>query len=290
MAISILETLLNLSLSFFIEDAESPMDPIIQAGETEIMSCTRDNTQVSPMSPSQPASKKDSSPVEKISALKSSLPPSSRDVEGNSAESGDSEIDLVSEESSPQAPSSGYMSFNKTPATAPSTIVPSTAPVPSSTTAIPKSLALQYSILREEREAELDSELALESCGEESPKRLTHGSSKGYKEIPQVVKKPTIPTSATKEPFVTSTTPPTILAPTSAPKEKMSTMEEKPKHSTMPSPGLPELKVEHPAGEVHKKERRRSSQARRGSEKTSAPPVVFQGFSREKGKRMFSNC
>ncbi|XP_056337228.1 reticulon-1b isoform X1 [Danio aesculapii] len=269
------------------EDSESPMDPNIQAGETEIMSSTPDNTQVSPMSPTQPASKKDSSPVEKISAPKSTLPHSSQDFEGNSAESGDSEIELVSEEPSPRAPSSGYMSFSKTPATAPSTIVPSTAPVPSSTNAIPKSLALQYSILREEREAELDSELALESCGEESPKRLTHGSSKGYKEIPQAVKKPTTPTSATKESFVTFTTPsPTILAPTSAPKEKMSTMEEKPKHSTFPSPGLPELKVEHPAGEVHKKERRRSSQARRGSEKTSAPPAAFQGFSREKAMEL----
>ncbi len=207
----------------------------------------------------------------------------------SSAESGDSEIELVSEEPSPRAPNTGYMSFSKSPSTTSSTTVPSTVPAPSTTLAFAPSPAMQYSILREEREAELDSELALESCGEESPKRLTHDSTKSFKESPQPVKKPTTPTSATKEPVVTPTAPsPTVLAPTSAPKEKTSTMEEKPKpSSTTPSLGLPELKVEHPAGEVHQRERRRSSQARRGSERTTAPPVVFQGLTREKGKSMF---
>lgn len=284
--------LLSLSLPFFIKESDSPSDPNILAGETNIMSSFQDKTQASPTSPSQPASKQDSSPMEmKTSPPKPTLPPSSQDVEGSSTESGDSEIELVSEEPSPRAPSSGYMSFSKSPSTSPSTTVPSTAPVLSSTPAFAPSPTMQYSILREEREAELDSELALESCGEESPKRLTHDPIKGFKESPQLVKTPTTLTFATKEPIMTPTThPPTVPAPASTPKEKTSTMEEKPKpSSTTPSPSLPELKVEHPAGEVHQKERRRSSQGRRGSERMTVPPAVFQGLSREKGKHMFSN-
>ncbi len=252
------------------------------------MSFTQDKTQTSPISPSPPTSKQESSPIEmKSSSPKPTLPPSPQDAEGSSAESGDSEIEFVFEE--PRAPNAGYMSFSKSPSTTSSTTVPSTVPAPSSTLAFAPSPAMQYSILREEREAELDSELALESCGEESPKRLTHDSTKGFKESPQPVKKPTTLTSATKEPVMTPTAPSsTGLAPTSALKEKTSTMEHKPKpSSTTPSPGLPELKVEHPAGEVHQKERRRSSQARRGSEGTTAPLVVFRGLTREKGTSMF---
>uniref|UniRef100_A0A671QCQ0 Reticulon n=1 Tax=Sinocyclocheilus anshuiensis TaxID=1608454 RepID=A0A671QCQ0_9TELE len=267
------------------EESDSPLDPNIQADETKIMSSTQDKTQTSPISPSPPTSKQESSPIEmKSSPPKPTLPPSPQDVEGSSAESGDSEIELVSEEPSPRAPNTGYMSFSKSPSTTSSTTVPSTVPATSSTLAFVPSPVMQYSILREEREAELDSELALESCEEESPKRLTHDSTKGFKESPQPVKKPTTLTSATKEPVVTPTAPSsTVPAPASAPKEKTSTMEEKPKpSSTTPSPGLPELKVEHLAGEVHQKERRRSSQARRGSERMTAPPVVFQGLTREK--------
>ncbi|KFR12474.1 Reticulon-1, partial [Opisthocomus hoazin] len=70
------------------------------------------------------------------------------DNEASSAESGDSEIELVSED--PLAAEAGRPS--------------------------PASPSIQYSILREEREAELDSELIIESCdassaSEESPKR-----------------------------------------------------------------------------------------------------------------------
>ncbi len=243
------------------------------------MSSTQDKTQTSPISPSPPTSKQESSPLEMKSSPQTHLASFPQDVEGSSAESGDSEIELVSEEPSPRAPNTGYMSFSKSPSTTSSTTVPSTVPAPSTTLAFAPSPAMQYSILREEREAELDSELALESCGEESPKRLTHDSTKSFKESPQPVKKPTTPTSATKEPVVTPPAPsPTVLAPTSAPKEKTSTMEEKPKpSSTTPSLGLPELKVEHPAGEVHQRERRRSSQARRGSERNDCTTRRFPG-------------
>ncbi|XP_036062211.1 reticulon-1 isoform X1 [Onychomys torridus] len=95
---------------------------------------------------------------------RSGLPtiPSPLDHEASSAESGDSEIELVSEDpmASEDALPSGYVSFGHV-----------SGPPPS-----PASPSIQYSILREEREAELDSELIIESCdassaSEESPKR-----------------------------------------------------------------------------------------------------------------------
>ncbi|XP_062037346.1 reticulon-1 isoform X1 [Lepus europaeus] len=88
--------------------------------------------------------------------------PSPLDHEASSAESGDSEIELVSEDpmAAEDALPSGYASFGHVGGPPPS----------------PASPSIQYSILREEREAELDSELIIESCdassaSEESPKR-----------------------------------------------------------------------------------------------------------------------
>ncbi|XP_008837717.1 reticulon-1 isoform X1 [Nannospalax galili] len=95
---------------------------------------------------------------------RSGLPtiPSPLDHEASSAESGDSEIELVSEDpmASEDALPTGYVTFGHV-----------AGPPPS-----PASPSIQYSILREEREAELDSELIIESCdassaSEESPKR-----------------------------------------------------------------------------------------------------------------------
>uniref|UniRef100_A0ABM5FBZ4 Reticulon n=1 Tax=Pogona vitticeps TaxID=103695 RepID=A0ABM5FBZ4_9SAUR len=85
------------------------------------------------------------------------------DNEASSAESGDSEIELVSEDplAAEEVLHSNYMTFGGHAG----------GPPPS-----PASPSIQYSILREEREAELDSELIIESCdassaSEESPKR-----------------------------------------------------------------------------------------------------------------------
>ncbi|NWR53244.1 RTN1 protein, partial [Regulus satrapa] len=82
--------------------------------------------------------------------------------EASSAESGDSEIELVSEDplAAEEVLHSNYMTFGHIGGPPPS----------------PASPSIQYSILREEREAELDSELIIESCdassaSEESPKR-----------------------------------------------------------------------------------------------------------------------
>ncbi|XP_068803493.1 reticulon-1 [Struthio camelus] len=88
--------------------------------------------------------------------------PSPPDNEASSAESGDSEIELVSEDplAAEEVLHSNYMTFSHVGGPPPS----------------PASPSIQYSILREEREAELDSELIIESCdassaSEESPKR-----------------------------------------------------------------------------------------------------------------------
>ncbi|NWY71143.1 RTN1 protein, partial [Erithacus rubecula] len=82
--------------------------------------------------------------------------------DASSAESGDSEIELVSEDplAAEEVLHSNYMTFGHIGGPPPS----------------PASPSIQYSILREEREAELDSELIIESCdassaSEESPKR-----------------------------------------------------------------------------------------------------------------------
>ncbi|OWK09736.1 hypothetical protein Celaphus_00006107, partial [Cervus elaphus hippelaphus] len=95
---------------------------------------------------------------------RSGLPtiPSPLDHEASSAESGDSEIELVSEDplAAEDTLPSGYVTFGHVGGPPPS----------------PASPSIQYSLLREEREAELDSELIIESCdassaSEESPKR-----------------------------------------------------------------------------------------------------------------------
>ncbi|RLW09938.1 hypothetical protein DV515_00001847 [Chloebia gouldiae] len=88
--------------------------------------------------------------------------PGTAEHEGSSAESGDSEIELVSEDplAAEEVLHSSYATFGHIGGPPPS----------------PASPSIQYSILREEREAELDSELIIESCdassaSEESPKR-----------------------------------------------------------------------------------------------------------------------
>ncbi|XP_004426264.1 PREDICTED: reticulon-1 isoform X1 [Ceratotherium simum simum] len=99
-----------------------------------------------------------------MAKARSGLPtiPSPLDHEASSAESGDSEIELVSEDplAAEDTLPSGYVTFGHVGGPPPS----------------PASPSIQYSILREEREAELDSELIIESCdassaSEESPKR-----------------------------------------------------------------------------------------------------------------------
>ncbi|XP_020384758.1 reticulon-1a isoform X2 [Rhincodon typus] len=91
----------------------------------------------------------------------SNLPATTLDLEASSAESGDSEIEVVPDESLSleEAEDCSYMAFRQVGGTPPSSVS-----------------SVQYSILREEREAELDSELIIDpydasSASEESLQR-----------------------------------------------------------------------------------------------------------------------
>ncbi|XP_051941915.1 reticulon-1a isoform X1 [Hippocampus zosterae] len=98
----------------------------------------------------------------------------SRDQDGSSAESGDSEIELVSEEP-PKASSNPFAEPPKSKGPFNQSSSPFDSPPVVSK--VGSGLAgnhappAAYSILREEREAELDSDLFIESASEESPKR-----------------------------------------------------------------------------------------------------------------------
>ncbi|KAF3844872.1 hypothetical protein F7725_008035 [Dissostichus mawsoni] len=97
----------------------------------------------------------------------------SREHDGSSAESGDSEIELVSEEP-PKAASNPFSQppKSKSPVSQPNNPFDN-PPVAKGAFGQAGNHAppTSYSILREEREAELDSDLFIESASEESPKR-----------------------------------------------------------------------------------------------------------------------
>ncbi|XP_053345052.1 reticulon-1b isoform X1 [Clarias gariepinus] len=224
-----------------------------------------------------------------------SLPLYAKVTDASSGDSGDSEIELVSEESSPQAPSSAYMTFSKSPSTPPpapattqapaSVSVPAFSPLPGLASGT-ISAAMQYSILREEREAELDSELALESCEEESPKRFPQDlATKISKENSQQVEPPPPSATVTPAPPVKPAPQPTAPVSDSAPKEKMAreVEDETTKPSSKPSPPsavLPELKVEQPP-EERQAERKHSS-----TETHPTTPAFFRGITREKAMEL----
>ncbi|CAL8286822.1 unnamed protein product [Lota lota] len=129
----------------------------------------------SPTDPDFPSHEMYNTNTVKRAPSKSSPAPKgpSKEPGASSNESGDSEIELVSEEPVPRQTSpstkTGSGPFppppvSKSPGTPPCN--PFDAPPPAA-----KGAAGAYSILREEREAELDSELFIESASEESPKR-----------------------------------------------------------------------------------------------------------------------
>ncbi|XP_057715245.1 reticulon-1a isoform X1 [Corythoichthys intestinalis] len=88
-----------------------------------------------------------------------------KEQDGSSAESGDSEIELVSEEP-PRASSDPFAEPTKSKGAFDRSGDPPAAPKTGN-----HAPPAAYSILREEREAELDSDLFIESASEESPKR-----------------------------------------------------------------------------------------------------------------------
>ncbi|XP_046692307.1 reticulon-1b isoform X2 [Silurus meridionalis] len=264
-----------------LTESDSPSDSMIHATEVK----TQEKAPETASLVSQPALKSQSPSLEFKSTP--TLPLYAKVTDASSGDSGDSEIELVSEESSPQAPSSAYMTFSKAPSTPPSAPATTQAPVsvsvpafnpPPGLASAPISAAMQYSILREEREAELDSELALESCEEESPKRFLQDSSTKVSKVNTQPAEPPSPSSTvTAAPPVSPAPPPAAPVSVDAPKEKIASEAENEKtkpssNISTPSPVLPELKVEKPPEE-------------RPAERTLSPDI-FQGITREKAMEL----
>lgn len=199
-----------------------------------------------------PASTPNASPTHKEFPVK----PAVGSHDGSSAESGDSEIELVSEETT----KSSTNPFNQPPLKSTPTSNPfDTAPAPKA------GLPTAYSILREEREAELDSDLFIESASEESPKREQgFGAPKHMPPSPLVPSAPTPPRSVTAEPEP--------VQPMSMEKPKLKLEEERPKAKPPTATITPEVRADKaPAAEVHK-----------GEMKLTNIAVFFQGFNKQK--------
>ncbi|XP_033844384.1 reticulon-1a isoform X1 [Periophthalmus magnuspinnatus] len=206
-----------------------------------------------------PASTPNASPTHKEFPAK----PAVVTHDGSSAESGDSEIELVSEETNKKSTNP----FSQAPRSSPSNpsdhvpLHPKGALGLAGTHAAPPT----YSILREEREAELDSDLFIESASEESPKREQGFG--GPKHIPP---SPLVPTT---------TTPPCAVAEPvqsmSAEKAKVQvkTEEERPKAKPPTAAVTPEVRAANkaPAADMEKGEVKKTNIA-----------VFFQGFNKEK--------
>ncbi|KAJ0062723.1 hypothetical protein NL108_004335 [Boleophthalmus pectinirostris] len=208
-----------------------------------------------------PASTPNASPTHKEFPVK----PAVVSHDGSSAESGDSEIELVSEETNKKSTNP----FSQAPRSTPSH--PSDhAPTPpkgalglgGTHTAPPT-----YSILREEREAELDSDLFIESASEESPKREQGFG--GPKHIPQ---SPLVPTTTTP-PRAVAESGPVLSVSAEKPNVQVKTEEERPKVKPPTAAVTPEVRAadKAPAAETQKGEVQKTNIA-----------VFFQGFSKQK--------
>ncbi|KAM9708392.1 reticulon-1a isoform 1-T1 [Menidia menidia] len=184
--------------------------------------------------------------TEKTAAPKSNpgSKPSSREHDGSSAESGDSEIELVSEEP-PKASSNPFAEPPKSKSGFGQPNNPfDNAPVSKGGFGAAGSPAppTAYSILREEREAELDSDLFIESASEESPKREqgASGPKHGVSSPSPLVSTATPPRS---------TTGPAPVEPTMAEKAKIpvKTEEDRPSKPKPPTAAVPpEVRSEKP--------------------------------------------
>ncbi|XP_036405583.1 reticulon-1-like isoform X1 [Megalops cyprinoides] len=269
------------------EESDSPSEPLFQTNRAGPVSSPRD--QVSATAPPlASAPTHPSPPSEKGVKIPDTPAPSkmaaSQDQDGSSAESGDSEIELVSEEPPPrkQPPSAGYMSFGLAGSPSPAAPAPPAPPAPS----------IQYSILREEREAELDSELIIESfdassASEESPKRgLDSPAQKGPKTGSQPADAPSVSAShASPSPLAAA---PPATAPVSMQKEKSQVsghVGEDPTARPKPLPAAvvpPEVRLEQPAPEEKAGLKGRASEAKGDADQQAALPALLQGLNRQR--------
>ncbi|XP_018545540.1 reticulon-1a isoform X1 [Lates calcarifer] len=197
--------------------------------------------------------------------------------DGSSAESGDSEIELVSEEP-PKASSNPFAQPPKSKGTFSQPNNPfDNPPVAKGGFGLAGNHAppTAYSILREEREAELDSDLFIESASEESPKR-----EQGFSGPKQGVSPPS--------PLVPSVVPPRSTA-EAAPAESLITTEKvktpvkteedrpsKPKPPTAAVP--PEVRLEKP----HQDDMHKNTSEGKGDLGKPATSMFLEGFNKQK--------
>uniref|UniRef100_A0A6D2Y9V7 Reticulon n=1 Tax=Takifugu rubripes TaxID=31033 RepID=A0A6D2Y9V7_TAKRU len=167
-----------------------------------------------------------------------------REQDGSSAESGDSEIELVSEEP-PKASGNPFAQPPKSKGTVSQPNNPFDSPP-----AAPGGCGLAgnhapptaYSILREEREAELDSDLFIESASEESPKR-----EQGFGGLKQGVSPPSPLVPSVVSPRSTSEAVPAAAAATERVKTPVKSEEDYPAKPKPPTAAVPpEIRSERP--------------------------------------------
>lgn len=202
---------------------------------------------------------------------------SSREHDGSSAESGDSEIELVSEE----PPKASSNPFTQPPKSKGAFSQPNSPfdnpPVAKGGFGLAGNHAppTAYSILREEREAELDSDLFIESASEESPKR-EQGSS-GPKQgvgtpsplVPSTAPPRSAPEAVPAEPLITEK----VKIPVKTEEDRLS----KPKPPTAAVP--PEVRPERP----HQDDMFKHTNEAKEDVGKPASSIFPEGFNKQKG-------
>lgn len=220
----------------------------------------------------------------------------SRDQDGSSAESGDSEIELVSEEplqrqTTPPTAKSTNNPFEQPPSTKGSF---SQAGNPFDNTPPAKggfgvagnhAPPSAYSILREEREAELDSELFIESASEESPKREqgTTGAKPGVHTPSPLIPTPTPPRSTPQvvpaEPVTSSQMKPS----NDKSKSPIKMEEDRPSKPKPPTAAVPPEVRSEPTPQEEMGGKSKLASEGKGDLGKPAAPVFMGSFDKQKG-------
>ena len=200
-----------------------------------------------------------------------------REPDGSSAESGDSEIELVSEEP-PKASSNPFAQPPKSKGAFSQPNNPfDNPPVAKGGFGLAGNHAppTAYSILREEREAELDSDLFIESASEESPKREQGigGPKQGVNPASPLVPSTVPPRSAAEAVPAESLVTEKVKTQVKTEEDRSS----KPKPPTAAIP--PEVRLEKP---LHDNMHKHTTEGKEDLEKPGAS-VFPEGFNKQKG-------
>ncbi|XP_040917180.1 reticulon-1a isoform X1 [Toxotes jaculatrix] len=200
----------------------------------------------------------------------------SRDHDGSSAESGDSEIELVSEE----PPKASSNIFTQPPKSTGAFSQPNNPfdnpPVAKGGLGLAGNHAppTAYSILREEREAELDSDLFIESASEESPKR-----EQGLSGPKQGVSPPSTLVPSVVPPRSTAEAVPVESLITEKVKTPVKTEEDRPSKPKPPTAAVPpEVRLEKP----HQDDMHKHTNEGKGDLGKPAVSMFLEGFNKQK--------